>query len=165
MPKSFDNTCFYIIKCNNADIKESYVGSSVDYKNRIYVHKADCNNDKRNHLPLYKCMNANGGFGNWTFSLLEIYNGKSKMDILMREQYWINTLKPTLNKNKPIVLNEGKPLIIDDELDAEEKNRQRSSFRRECIDKELDSLKKENEELKEENNKIKELLKIYLSKS
>ena len=52
--KDYSKTEIYYIKCKNELIKDTYVGVSIDFKNRRHVHKYDCESGDKNHIQLYK---------------------------------------------------------------------------------------------------------------
>ena len=88
----------YKIFCDDNE-NEFYVGSTINYNNRKSSHKHMCNNGLQ--TKLYNYMRENGGFINFTFSILEIYNGDDIIELREREKYYIKTLHPTLNINIP----------------------------------------------------------------
>ena len=52
-----------------------YIGSTVDFKNRMWNHKSDCYKVKRrkyNH-KIYQYIRANGGFENINFKIIDVY--------------------------------------------------------------------------------------------
>jgi hypothetical protein len=63
-------------------------------------HKSSCNIEtkKGHHFKLYQTIRANGGWDNWAMKPLEEYSTcESKIQQTIREQYWIEQLKPELN--------------------------------------------------------------------
>ena len=91
--------CVYKIVCRDTNIKEFYIGSSVNLKNRIYLHKSQCNNlnSKDYCSPVYMFINVNGGFDNWEFEVIKEYNLISKKELELNEQAYIDLLQPHLN--------------------------------------------------------------------
>lgn len=88
-----------IYKIRNIVNNKIYVGSSENYKNRIWKHKSDlkagihCNSHLQNAWNKY-------GKENFEFSILEILNIND--NIIEKEQYWIDTLNV---KNKQVGYN------------------------------------------------------------
>lgn len=68
--ENFD-TCyayfFYKILCKDENIKACYIGKTRDYKNRVSTHKT---NTKTSEIKLYQFIRDNGGFENFTISLI-----------------------------------------------------------------------------------------------
>jgi len=60
---------FYQIVCKNEEIKETYVGTTVNLKKAISNHKSMC---KRSDIKLYTFIRNNGGWENWHIKVLEI---------------------------------------------------------------------------------------------
>jgi hypothetical protein len=89
---------FYKIVSIDENIKDCYVGKTLDFKRRIIDHKNHCNNENRKeyNYKLYKFIRENGGINNWNFIEIETneYNDK---DSSFRERYWIEEFNATLN--------------------------------------------------------------------
>ena len=92
--------CVYSIKCNDPNITEIYIGSTIQYETRIRLHKIKCNNIKYNkYNKLYKFINNNGGIDNWSFVIEENCEELNKKELRELEQIYIDLLKPQLNTN------------------------------------------------------------------
>ena len=185
----YSQSTYYCIKCKNTEIKDIYVGLTTNFSNRKGSHKHDCNCPEKNHVKLYTFINNNGGWDNWEMIKLELYPCNNLAEARLREQHWLNELKPTLNSNKSIMLKREEVLVLADNLTARERHLAQSKWRNEClkegyiaseeltdeneelktenekIKNEIAILRIENESLKDENIKIKQLLSIYLNKS
>ena len=57
----------YKIYCKDMNIKNIYIGSTIDINNRISLHK---HNSKTSLLPLYKFIRNNNGFDNFDVEIL-----------------------------------------------------------------------------------------------
>lgn len=93
----------YMLECKDPDIKEIYVGSTLQtFSLRRSNHKSDCNNIKCSSYTQYKYkfIRNNGGWNNWRMTVIEYIDVEDENDLRMYEQIWFDTLKPTLNKNK-----------------------------------------------------------------
>lgn len=92
----------YCIKCKDPKIKEIYVGSTNNYKQRQRGHRSNCINRKREHygLKVYQFIRNNGGFENWEFKILNevefIDDGWKRR----QEQCYIDCMNPSLNYYK-----------------------------------------------------------------
>lgn len=95
IPKKYDDTgrICGVYKIVNKITGDFYIGSSSDIKARWHCHK-NSNNYKR--YPNSKLYNAMFKYGvkNFEFTLIEEC---SREDLLSREQYYIDTLKPDYN--------------------------------------------------------------------
>ena len=94
---NFQNTEIY--KIVNEEETFCYVGSTTDFRRRRYNHKRSCNNenDKRYNSNLYKTIRENGGWEKFKFESIENYPCNNHREQFLREQYWINELKPNVN--------------------------------------------------------------------
>ena len=69
MPKTaidYSKTVMYKIVCRDPNIKEIYVGHTVNFIKRKSRHHGSCNceSDKAYNLKIYQCIRANGGWNN-----------------------------------------------------------------------------------------------------
>jgi hypothetical protein len=108
MPKNYNQSRIYKISCNLPTINEIYIGSTADYESRCTKHWSDCSNiNSPNYKNIvYNYIRNNGGFGNFTIDVIEHYPCANKTEMRIREQYYINTLKPTLNTNRAYISQE-----------------------------------------------------------
>jgi len=93
MPRmDYQKTQLYSIVSN--DLKEFYVGSTIDFIGQRYHHKSCCNNinGKGYTHTLYQMIRANGGWSAWTMSRLEAYPCASKVEARQRERHWFELL-------------------------------------------------------------------------
>jgi predicted GIY-YIG superfamily endonuclease len=106
--QNYNQARIYKISCNLPTINEIYIGSTADYEKRCLEHRSDCHNVNcsRYHYKVYNYIRANGGFGNFTIDVIEHYPCANKTAMRIREQYWINEYKPTLNTNRAYITNQ-----------------------------------------------------------
>lgn len=89
-----------IYKLVNTIDDNIYVGSthhSLIY--RYQMHRSHAKGKNKNNR-VYRHLNE-VGFNNVRIELIEAYPCTDKKELEKRERYWIETLKPTLNKNIP----------------------------------------------------------------
>ena len=89
----------YKIVCNDLEIKECYVGSTINFRSRKHDHKKRCNNpnsDKYN-INVYKFIRDNKGWDNWDMIQIEEYKFNNRRELNARKRYWIETLNAKLN--------------------------------------------------------------------
>ena len=85
---------------NNVDDK-IYVGSTCGtLRLRKSTHKSHAQRQKIKDRTVYKHLNQ-VGWGNVEIILIENCECKSRDELHRRERYWIDELKPELNKNIP----------------------------------------------------------------
>lgn len=79
-----------VYKITNLINGKIYIGSSIDINSRWKEHVRDLNKNKHHSTHLQRSWNKNGS-ENFEFSILEKCNEE---EILDREQYYLDTLKP-----------------------------------------------------------------------
>ena len=100
----YTKSVIYKIVCKNTDITDLYIGSTTNFAKRKNCHKTMCNNinSKLYSLNVYNCIRNNGGWDNWVMIMVEQYNCNNGDELRARERYYIDALKPSLNKNIPM---------------------------------------------------------------
>ena len=90
---------FYRFVCNDPNIVNMYVGSSINLTKRKSCHKSMCNNpnDKNYNLLVYKTIRDNGGWNNWRLLEIEHKILNDKTEAKQREQYWIEYYNAQMN--------------------------------------------------------------------
>jgi hypothetical protein len=111
MPKQaidYSKTIIYKIVCNDLNIKESYIGSTINFRQRKHTHKSYCINEKseKHKLKIYQTIRANGGWDNWNMIEIEKYSCEDGNEAKTRERYWIEKMQSSLNMNRPIITKE-----------------------------------------------------------
>jgi hypothetical protein len=76
----------YKIVCDDLDVKFNYVGSTQNFTRSKCQHKRNSNDKKKAHMKLYKIINENGGFSNWSMIKLESCYCASNLDARKRER-------------------------------------------------------------------------------
>ena len=104
MTDYYSKACIYKIICKDASITDIYIGSTTNFKNRGYTHKACCNNpnSKKYNYKVYKFIRDNGGWENW--QMIKICDIKPCLDrniMKKAERELIDELKPSLNTTTP----------------------------------------------------------------
>jgi|DEB0MinimDraft_6_1074348.scaffolds.fasta_scaffold12927_1 hypothetical protein len=100
----YSKTVIYKIKHNeDYDDINIYVGSTTNFKGRKHRHKSNCNNEnsKNYNNPIYQYIRDNGGWEQFVMIPIEEYSCNSKKEKEIKERYYIDLLKPKLNKNLP----------------------------------------------------------------
>lgn len=95
--------CIYKIVCNDVSVTDFYVGSTKCFRKRKWDHKYYCNTEKNKkyNKKTYQTIRANGGWDNWRMVIIEeMEEGTTKIQALIREEYYRVELQATLNMIK-----------------------------------------------------------------
>ena len=100
---NYNKSHIYKLCCKDTDIKEIYIGSTTNFRNRKSQHKSVCNNinEKGYNCKVYSFIREHGGFQNWDMILIETVSCNTKLELLKIERKYIEELKPSLNKEIP----------------------------------------------------------------
>ena len=171
MPKNPDYSkgMIYKLCCKDPQITEIYIGSTINKKNRKNTHKKCCNNSNEKDYNSYKYefIRDNGGFENFDMILIEAFPCNSKNELISRERYWIETLKPKLNRNIPTRTQrewyeENKTEFnIKQKKYREEHKEDFKKYQKKYREKNKDKINKKSKEYREEN---KDKIKKYYEK-
>ena len=93
VPIDYSKGFIYKLCCLDVSVKEIYIGSSTNFKQRKIKHKSDCNKEKTCNRYVYKFIRDNGGWENWTMSIIEEFSCNNVNEAKERELYWIKELK------------------------------------------------------------------------
>lgn len=88
------NNMIGIYKITNLVNNKSYIGSSINLNKRKNTHFRNLKNNKHPNLHLQASCNKYG-INNFSFSIIE---ESTKENLIEREQYYLDTLKPEYNK-------------------------------------------------------------------
>jgi hypothetical protein len=100
----YSKTIIYKLCCKDTTITDLYVGHTTNFELRQKSHKDACNNLK-NTLKIYTTIRENGGWNNWDMIQIEKYNCNNLIEAKIKEQYYYEELKATLNSIPPHVDN------------------------------------------------------------
>lgn len=109
MAPNYSKSAVYNLECIDPLIKEIYVGSSTNTKQREKNHKSDCNNEnsKYYNLRVYVFIRANGGWDNWRLVIIEDnFPCENLTQIRAKERHHYDLLKPQLNMVRPLKTNQ-----------------------------------------------------------
>lgn len=160
----------YMIKCKDPNIKESYIGSTVNLELRKQKHEFCCMDGTS---KVYQFIRENKGFDNFEFEILEDnieFNIRKELNKI--ERYYIEELKSNLNSQIPTrtlkewrITNKDKIKEYDKIKNQTEKRKEYDIIRNQT-EKRKEYAKMYNKKYKEENKeKKKELDKIYREKN
>jgi group I intron endonuclease len=83
-----------IYKIKNITNNKIYIGSAIDFNSRVRVHKFQLRNNKHHSKYLQRAWNKYGE-NSIEFEIIEIVNDENKL--ILKEQFWIDLLKPEYN--------------------------------------------------------------------
>ena len=108
IPMDYSKTIIYKIVCNDLNVKECYVGHTINMTKRKCSHKSACNNEngKGYNHKIYKIIRENGGWDNWSMLLIEKFPCKDKYDACKREREVYEELDAKMNMLRPYLTQE-----------------------------------------------------------
>jgi len=100
---NYNKSIIYKLCCKNPEIKEIYIGSTINFTRRKCNHKFSCNNinSKNYNVNVYQYIRDNGGFDNFDMVCIEKFECNDKLELHKRERYWLEQLGATLNMCVP----------------------------------------------------------------
>ena len=103
MSFNYKNGLIYKLVSNNPEIKDTYIGSTTNFKQRKNSHKSACYNKKNKsyNFNVYQFIRENGGWSNWSMIQIEPYPCANKRELDTRERYWLEQLEANLNCKIP----------------------------------------------------------------
>jgi len=100
----YTNTIIYKITCKDPNIKDIYVGHTVNFVQRKHAHKQSCNNENSCNYKckLYETIRNNGGWNNWDMEIIHFCKCKDQYEARSKEQEYFVLLNATLNSIEPL---------------------------------------------------------------
>jgi len=89
----------YKIFCNDINIKDIYIGATINFPRRIYRHKLNTTSikSKEHNFKIYKFIRDNGGWDNWGVSILKECVVNHRKELHKIERLYVDSLKSSLN--------------------------------------------------------------------
>jgi hypothetical protein len=99
----YSKAIVYKLCCKDPEVTDIYVGSTCAKYKRKNQHKENTigQNCRKYNYRVYQFIREHGSWDNWDMLPIEVYPCKSKTELVIRERYWFETLKPTLNSRFP----------------------------------------------------------------
>jgi hypothetical protein len=152
LPTDYSRTIIYkIVKNDDFENANVYVGSTTEFVKRKYGHKSNCNNEnnEKYNRKVYQTIRENGGWENWNMIEIEKYPCNDKREAETREEYWRCELKAKLNSQRAFIT-------------TEQLKQHKKEYRKEYCIENSDKIKQFQKEYHIENaDKIKEKKKEY----
>lgn len=100
----YSKTIMYKIISKNKLIPDTYIGHTTNIQNRKRQHRENViyPNPKKDYF-VYKFIRENGGWENFELTIIEEYPCNTCDEARLRERYWYELFKPSLNNRKPII--------------------------------------------------------------
>ena len=95
----------YKLYCLDSNIKEIYIGSTTNLKDRIFQHKFSSQENGRKY-KVYNFIRDNGGFDNWDYEILHEGIFKTENDMKYEEKHYIKKYNSVLNTYDSILTEE-----------------------------------------------------------
>jgi len=147
MVRDYSKGVIYKLCCKDVNIKEIYVGSSINMRERKKGHSKYSNNS---NTKLYRYIRENGGWNNWNMIWIKNYPCNSKRELEAEEDKIMRELNATLNTNNAI-------------CNIEEKKEKTKIKNKKYREKNKEKIKEKEKEYRETNKeKIKEKQKIKI---
>ena len=104
MVRDYSKGFIYKLCCKDVNVKEIYVGSSINMKHRKNQHKTACNNinSPKYSQKNYQYIRENGGWDNWSMIWIKDYPSNSKRELEAEEDKIMRELNSSLNSNNTI---------------------------------------------------------------
>ena len=99
----YSKCVMYEIKCLNANITKTYIGSTCNFNRRKSQHKYNTNTEsgKKYNRYLYTFIRENGGWNQFIISPIKSFPCNNKMEKLIEERRLMNELGAELNIRTP----------------------------------------------------------------
>ena len=155
------NYLIYELRCKDPAVKDIYIGSTTNLKQRLNCHKTNANNPNsiQHNYKVYKVIRENGGWDNWEAKEVEKLTNVSKVEARIREQEISGMLGATLNMWKAHRYLEQAKAYYGKDSEWYVANHERSKNRYKNMCKKMADLQKENTEMKAKLDAINEILK------
>jgi len=102
VPIDYSKGFIYKLCCLDVNVKEIYVGSSTNFKQRKSQHKGDCNREKAKiyNNYVYRFIRDNGGWENWDMIELHKFPCNDRRELECEENRMMMELQSQLNSIK-----------------------------------------------------------------
>ena len=136
----------YKLRCLDPEIKDIYVGSTLNEVARRKKHKSDCHNTKSKayNLCVYQFIRSHGGWENWKLVPIKLYPCNSKLELRMEEERMIEELEEfsTLNRHRA---------YLDEEIKKEETKEYLKKYHKKYYEENKEEILEKTKKYFEEN--------------
>ena len=147
---------YKLVKNDDYDNANIYIGSTTDFIRRKNSHKNCCNNEKKkeHNDKKYRYIRDNGGWGEWNMIEVEKHNCNDGNEARAREEYWRCHFNSQLNMIRPYITEEEK-------LEYHKQYRERNKDKRSEQNKER--YEQNKDKILEQRKTYRELNKVKIS--
>lgn len=130
---NYTKTVMYKIISKDNKILDTYIGHTTNIKKRISRHRENVIYiNPRKDYYVYQFIRKNGGWDNFELIIIEEYPCQTCDDARLRERYWYELLKPSLNSRRPIISKKEYCEINKDKKREYDIERRKLTFTCEC---------------------------------
>ena len=99
----YSNTIFYKIYCKDQNVKDIYIGHTVDFVKRKYSHRHSCicPNAPNHNCKLYNVIRKHDGWNNWIMEIVGFHKCCDLSQARKHEQDYFEHYDATLNSVAP----------------------------------------------------------------
>lgn len=99
---------YKLVKNDDYENENIYVGSTVDFTSRKSQHKRSCcnENEKNHNCKVYQIIRQNGGWSEWNMVEIEKFPCNDKREAEAREEYWRCEFNAKLNMRRAFASQE-----------------------------------------------------------
>ena len=107
MVRDYSKGKIYKLCCKDVNVKEIYVGSTINMKNRKNGHKTNCTNinSKKYNYKVYEYIRKNDNWSNWSMVWIKDFPCNSKKELEAEEDKIMRELNATLNSQTGVLNN------------------------------------------------------------
>ena len=161
MPNYANSSVYKLLKQDDYDNTNIYIGSTTNFRGRKNCHKNSCITDNpKYNIKVYQFIRDNGGWEQWTMIQLEAFPCETKKELETRERYWIEQMKPVLNCMIPTRTHKEWDDDTKYHKEYREKNKKVIAEKKQVYHKKNKEVIKEKKDIYYQNNK-----EIYLEKA
>ena len=139
--------CVYSIQCLDPEIKEFYIGSTDNFKERVRKHTNSYNSGA--NYKVYNFIRENGGMSNWEINYIQKFKFLTKEELRVYEQWYLDTYKPELNAIRAYRTEEQRKEAM--KVYKKENKEKVITYNKEYIEKNKDYVKKYRQEYYQKN--------------
>ena len=154
MPKTeidYSNTIFYKIRCKNPDVKDVYIGHTINFVERKRAHKHSCTyeNNSNYNCKVYNVIRQYGGWDSWKMEIIAFHECHDQYAARKLEQKYFEEHNATLNSIEPLPKQKAAKLTKPDVHMKTKVNQEKNNVN---LTHELD--KKTDEHIKNHMNRV-----------
>ena len=159
LPIDHSNTIIYkLVKNDDYDNDNIYIGSTTDYIRRKNAHKTSCYNEKSKEYneKKYQYIRDNGGWGEWNMIEIQKYPCNDGNEARAREEYWRCHFNSQLNSIRAYRTDEERKQYDIEYYEQNKKNR--LDYQKTYYERNTDKILEQKKKYYNNNKKITQCL-------